>query len=79
MNPMSMCMLIQLARHSIEGATIAAEGLASHGIIESLNFERLTDHLGAAQDAICKLDEALVDANAVETLQSRAANENIRD
>jgi hypothetical protein len=54
-----MKLLVHEAQIAVDSAVAAAEGLASHGIIESMNFDRLVSFLLEAQEAIGKLQEAL--------------------
>ena len=48
----------------IEAALIAAEMLATHGVVESLNYDRLIDSLQEASMAVERIDVRLLVAPA---------------
>jgi hypothetical protein len=47
---------VKEAAIAVESALVAAEGLASHGVVESLNFERMVDLLEEAAIAVDMID-----------------------
>ena len=47
---------VKEAAIAVESALVAAEGLASHGVVESLTFERMVDFLGEAAIAVDMID-----------------------
>jgi hypothetical protein len=50
---------VKEAAISIESALVAAEMLATHGLVESLNYERLIDLLQEANAAVDQIDVGL--------------------
>jgi|EndMetStandDraft_4_1072995.scaffolds.fasta_scaffold2721316_1 uncharacterized membrane protein (Fun14 family) len=50
---------VREASIAVEAALVAAETLASHGVVESINYERLMDLLSEAQKAVAALEESL--------------------
>ena len=47
---------VKAAAIAVESAIVAAEGLASHGVVESLNFDRMVDFLIEASTAVDLID-----------------------
>jgi hypothetical protein len=47
---------VKEAAGAIEGAMLAAETLAGHGVVESLTFERMIDFLQEASTAVDSID-----------------------
>ena len=47
---------VKEAAIAVESAMVAAEGLANHGVVESLTFERMVDFLEEAAIAVDMID-----------------------
>jgi hypothetical protein len=54
---------------------VVQQALAEHGILSSMGYERLIDHLMQAQDAVDRLDALLDDGNRIDL---RPANDDQR-
>jgi hypothetical protein len=57
--PSDLRSLIQEANIAIDAALVAAEMLATHAVVESLNYERIMDLLTDAQKAAQALQDAI--------------------
>jgi hypothetical protein len=66
---------VKEAALAVESALLAAETLASHGVVESLNYERMIDFLIEASKAVDGIDAGLLPGPTT-VFPTRASAEN---